>query len=167
MAKKLEARLPRVDADGLLLPAEEELHPVPPRTLPAFFEQDIVFADRPSPVVACTAEEDMARQEYALSADLSYQIQRFGVGAHGIYGELDYDHLDLTRAHELVREAQEAWLRLPKVIRDRYRSWANVEEAARSGELDQVLKTAGATGMFTVAPAVSPSESAAESTPKG
>lgn len=97
-------------------------------------------------VVRCTAEEDMARQEYRLSSDLAYQVQRFGVGTHGGYGEQDFDLMDRTRAIELVQASQALWLELPRVVRDRYQSWANVEAAAASGELEQVLKAAGVDG---------------------
>lgn len=114
-----------------------------------------------SPVVVCTVEEDRARQEYALSSDLAYQVQRFGVGGPVRYGDQDMHLFDLTTALRLVEESQEAWLRLPKVVRDRYSSWANVERAAESGELEQVLKAAGVTGEVPVAPAASPSDSAA------
>lgn len=113
-----------------------------------------------SPVVVCTEAEDMARQEYALSADLAYQVQRFGVGVHGKFGNQDFSLLDLTTALALVEQSQAAWLELPKVVRDRYMSWANVEAAAASGELEQLLKAAGATGASPVASAASASDSA-------
>lgn len=120
-----------------------------------------------SPVVACTAEEDMARQEYALQSEIGYQISRFGVGHPVQFGQVDYDNMDRTRAMELLREAELAWAALPKVIRDRYQSWSAVEAAAASGELDQVLKAAGAAPVSGAASAASPSESAAGDTPKG
>lgn len=120
-------------------------------------------ANSPSPVIACTESEDMARQEYRLQSDLAYQVQRFGAGLPFRSGEVNFDNLDLTKAFELIAESREAWLRLPKVVRDRYISWDNVERAAQTGELQQVLQTAGIdTGVVPVAsPAVSPSESAA------
>lgn len=99
-----------------------------------------------SPVVSCTAEEDMARQEYKLQSDLQYQVTRFGAGLPFQSGVVDFDHMDLTKAFELIEESQQRWLTLPKVVRDRYQSWANVEAAAASGELEQVLKTAGIDG---------------------
>lgn len=98
------------------------------------------------PVVACTEGEDMARQEYKLQSDLQYQVTRFGAGLPFQSGSVDFDHMDLTKAFELIAESQERWLTLPKVIRDRYQSWANVERAAQSGELEQLLKTAGIDG---------------------
>jgi len=118
-----------------------------------------------SPVVVCNAAEDMARQEYKLSSDLAYQVTRFGAGVPFASGELDTD-MDLTRAFELVEESQSRWLSLPKLVRDRYSSWANVEAAARSGELLQLLKTAGIDGSVLPAkPDGSASVSAPVSTP--
>lgn len=108
--------------------------------------QETVAMDLQFGGIACTAEEDMARQEYALQADLSYQVQRFGVGHHTVSGEVDFDNLDLTRAIQLVEESQQQWLQLPKVVRDRYQSWANVERAAQTGELQQLLKASGIDG---------------------
>jgi len=116
--------------------------------------------------VTCTAAEDMARQEYALSSNLAYQVQKFGVGQFGRSGEQDFDLMDLTTAMAIVEESHAAWGRLPKVVRDRYQSWQNVEAAAKSGELEQVLKTAGVeAGSSASAPGVSPSDSAADGTP--
>lgn len=115
-----------------------------------------------SPVVACTPDEDKARQEYGLESDITYQISKFGVGHPVAHGELDFDSMDLTRAFELIEESQSRWLSLPKVVRDRYKSWANVEKAAASGELEQLLKAAGVdAGSSASAPAASPSDSAA------
>jgi len=126
-------------------------------------------ASAPSPVIECTEAEDMARQEYKLQSDLQYQVTRFGAGLPFKSGEVNFDNLDLTRAFELIEESREAWLRLPGVVRDRYQSWASVEKAAASGELEQLLKTAGIdTGVVPVAkPAVSPSDSAADAPAKG
>lgn len=97
------------------------------------------------PGIVCTAAEDMARQEYKLQSDLQYQVTRFGAGLPFHSGELDTD-LDLTRAFELIEETQQRWLTLPKGVRDRYMSWANVEHAAKTGELEQFLKTLGLDG---------------------
>lgn len=125
--------------------------------------QETVAMDLQFGGVECTAAEDMARQEYALSSDLKYQIQRFGVGHHVVSGELDFDNLDLTRALALVEESSQAWLQLPKVLRDRYQSWTAIEQAHQSGELAQVLKAAGIDGgsLPSVSDA-SPSDSAAD-----
>lgn len=117
---------------------------------------------RRSPVVSCTAAEDMTRQEYAVQSDIAFQIQRFGVGHQGVSGVVDFDQMDLTTAMSLIEESAQRWLELPRVIRDRYQSWANVEKAAQSGELAQVLKAAGVAAATAAAPAASPSESAAD-----
>lgn len=115
-----------------------------------------------SPLIRCTAEEDMARQEYALQSDLAYQVQRFGVGQFGRSGVQDFDLMDLTKALAVIEESQQRWLSLPKVVRDRYQSWQNVERAAESGELAQILKAAGIEGSGSPSkPAASPSGSAA------
>lgn len=125
-------------------------------------QHDVGLVDVPVGL-ECPPEEDMARQEYKLSSDTAYQVQRFGAGLPFKTGELNFDLLDLTKAFELMAESREAWLRLPKIVRDRYRSWDNVERAAATGELLQVLKAAGidAGAVPASKPDASPSESAA------
>lgn len=125
-------------------------------------QEDVGYVDVPV-VLACSEAEDMARQEYKLQADLKYQVTRFGAGLPFKTGEVNFDNLDLTRAFELIFESQQAWLRLPKVVRDRYQSWDNVERAAASGELLSVLKAAGiaAEAVPAAVAAAVPSESAA------
>lgn len=120
-----------------------------------------------NPTVACTAAEDRCRQEYKLSSDLAYQVQRFGVGIHPVYGEMDMEAQDLTRAFEILEESRTAWLNLPQVVRARYTNWQAVEAAHRSGELAQVLQAAGVEGGGSPsAPAASPSVSAADDAKK-
>jgi len=128
--------------------------------------QESVWLDLQFPGIECTAEEDKARQEHALSTEIGYQISRFGVGHPVNYGEQNFDLMDRTVAIEVIEASNQAWLSLPKVVRDRYQSWANVEAAAASGELQQLLKAAGVAAAVAAAPAASPSDSAAESTPK-
>lgn len=148
----MSGRAKVVDYDSMAIVSER---PVPPQ----FQFAGQLGAD--SPVVACTAEEDRARQEYGLESDISYQISKFGVGHPMVHGELDFDALDLTRAMELIDESQARWMTLPKVVRDRYQSWANVEKAAASGELEQLLKAAGVdAGSSASSPTASASGSA-------
>lgn len=120
-----------------------------------------------NPVITCTAEEDMCRQEYGLSADIKYQIQTFGVGHRGENGTVDYDQMDLTSALALVEESSRAWLQLPAVVRERYGSWAHVETAAQNGELEQLLKAAGVNGASPLTSAASASDSAPVTPPAG
>lgn len=129
-------------------------------------QAEVGFVDYPV-VVACTPEEDMARQEYRLQSDLQYQVTRFGAGLPFSSGEVNWDNMDLTRAFELLEESRQAWFRLPRVVRDRYQSWDNVERAAASGELLQVLKAAGiaADAVPAAVAAASPSDGAADGTP--
>lgn len=119
------------------------------------------------PVIACTAEEDRTRQEYKLQADISYQVQRFGVGMHPAYGDQDFAMLDLDVALKLVEDSREAWARLPQVVRARYGSWAAVEHAAQTGELAQVMKAAGLTPPSGVGSDASASDSAPVTPAKG
>lgn len=129
--------------------------------------QETVRLDLQFPGIVCTKEEDMARQEYALSTEIGYQISRFGVGHPAVFGEQDFDRMDLTTSMAIIEESSQRWLALPKLIRDRYHSWGAVERAAKSGELDQLLRTAGApAGGSGGAPAVPPSDSAAGTPPK-
>lgn len=97
-------------------------------------------------LLVCEEGSSLARQEYALQSDIGYQISRFGVGHPLEFGEQDMDLMDRTRAMEVLQASARQWLELPKVVRDRYQSWANVEAAAKSGELAQLLKAAGADG---------------------
>lgn len=121
--------------------------------------QETVAMDLQFGGIECTAAEDMARQEYKLQSDLQYQVTRFGAGLPFQPGDVDSD-IDLTRAFELIEESQQRWLSLPRVIRDRYQSWANVERAAASGELEQVLKAAGIGELASPVPPASASDSA-------
>lgn len=130
--------------------------------------QETVRLNLEFPGVVCPPEEDKARQEYALSTEIGYQISRFGVGHPVTFGEQDFDAMDLTRAMGIIEESSQRWLALPRVIRDRYHSWGAVERAAKSGELDQLLRTAGApAGSLGGAPAVPASDSAPVTPPKG
>lgn len=124
--------------------------------------QEVVWQDRVSEGLQCDPSQDMCRQEYALQTDLAYQIQRFGAGQPFQNGVVDFDGMDLTTAYGLIERAQLAWAELPRVVRDRYGSWQNVERAAQSGELQQLLKAAGVegSGLPSAAGAV-PSDSAA------
>lgn len=142
---------------------------VAPFAIPEVFEefrsgvrgQETVRLDMKFPGVVCTPEEDKARQEYALQSEIGYQISKFGVGHPIQYGNVDYDSMDLTKAYALIQESQQAWLRLPRAIRDRYQSWANVEAAAKTGELDQFIKAHVGSAAVAEPAGASPSESAA------
>lgn len=129
--------------------------------------QETVRLDLQFPGVACTATEDMARQEYALSADIKYQIQRFGVGHPGQFGNQDFDAMDLTSAMALVEESSQRWLALPAAIRSRYGSWAAIEAAAKTGELGQFLQASGVPAASGGAPEAAASDSAPGTPRKG
>lgn len=124
-------------------------------------QESVRVAPNLTPVLDCSGDKDMARQEYGVQSQIGYQMSRFGVGHPLTFGEVDFDRMDLTTALQVIEDSQQAWLKLPKVLRDRYQSWSNLEAAAASGELEQVLKAAGAAEVSSAAPAASPSDSAA------
>lgn len=71
--------------------------------------------------------EDVTRQEFRDEADINVLLKRYGVGSgpplrDPIYGEVDYD-LDLMGAYTAVRQAREAFQRLPQDVREAYPSW--------------------------------------------
>lgn len=119
----------------------------------------------------CPPEEDRARQEFLKETQTSTLLERFGAGqpfpsAGSIrVGEVDYD-MDLQGAIALVREAKDAWFRLPRAAREKYRSWDQLQAAIERGEYPE-KPAAAAGGGSPAAAAGSPSDSAAGEAPKG
>lgn len=95
--------------------------------------------------VDCSNLPDLARQEFKAEADLSYQVRRFGAGVPFQVGQYDAN-MDLLKAHELVERTREAWFALPEKVRDRWKTWPELERAALSGELSAFLKPPAAPG---------------------
>ena len=96
--------------------------------------------------VACTAGEDRARPEFLKESLTSTILARFGAGQvlpvrPGVNGETDYD-LDLHRAIALVQESKDAWMRLPREARSKYRSWIELQTAIEKGEYPEPVKKA-------------------------
>lgn len=100
--------------------------------------QEDVWNDVQFDGIACPPEEDRARQEDLPATDIRYQLSRYGVGRTPTYGVVDFD-VGLQEAIASVDAARAAWERLPQSVRDRYKSWPEVEKAAISGELEKVL----------------------------
>jgi hypothetical protein len=93
-------------------------------------------ADSSAASIACTPEEDRARQEFAKDADINILLKRFGVNLpvrHPEYGVVDFD-LDLQGAYRAVQEAREGFARLPAHLRERYPSWELLMAAVANGE---------------------------------
>lgn len=84
------------------------------------------------------ASTDKTRQEHADSADILYQLRRFGVVPGNTrlpqYAEVDYD-IDLLRAHEAVSEARSAIARLPEELLNEHGGVDGVMRAIERGEL--------------------------------
>lgn len=81
--------------------------------------------------------KDMARQEFAQEADINYMLSKFKItperGAP-TYGEWD-DTIDLQTAITSAREAQAAYRRVPKELRDKFNSMEELLTAVENGSL--------------------------------
>lgn len=108
-----------------------------------------------SPCVECTAEEDVAQQQFKNEVDMNTIVKRFGyalelnVGAAGPgeFGDFSAG-VDFQAAMNRVVEAQQAFARLPAALRARFgndparfldyvHSSDNVAEAVELGILDR------------------------------
>lgn len=92
------------------------MHP-PVRDQGAFLEDahDPEF----SPGIACTAEEDKARQEFKQEADVSFLMRKYGALppiTEFPQGVVDFD-VDLLTARIAVQEARDGYGRLPADFR--------------------------------------------------
>lgn len=89
---------------------------------------------------ASTTNIDRARQEFAQESDINYMLSRFGItpprGAP-VYGEWD-DSIDLQIALESTRETEAAFKALPRELRHKFGSMAEILKAVDNGSL--VLK---------------------------
>lgn len=89
------------------------------------------------PVIDCSEDTDVTRQEFKQDADLNYMLSRLGVTqprGTPTFGEWD-DSIDLQTALASVREAQEAYSRVPQEIRDRFTSMEQLLAAVENGSL--------------------------------
>lgn len=97
-----------------------------------------------NPTIDCTLplwdgspNTDMARQEYAQEADITYMLSRFGIvpkKGSPTYGEWD-DSIDLQTALESVREAREGYKSLPEDMRAKFTSMEEMLRAIDNGSL--------------------------------
>lgn len=111
--------------------------------------------------VACTQEENKCRPEFlkqTLVSSVMQNVLPLGLPS----GDVDFD-LDLRQAFAAVKDARSAWFRVPKELREKYRTWDALFEAARTGE----LKPLEAAAASAAASSGSPSDSAAGVPPKG
>lgn len=86
-------------------------------------------------------EESLTRQEFADEADLNILLARFGVGQVRPmeYGkEVDYS-VDLQSALGALDAARAAAWSIPEELKDRYRNWQDVLNAAETGQYQQDL----------------------------
>lgn len=84
--------------------------------------------------------KDTARQEFKQEADINYMLSRFGVTqprGTPMYGTWD-DSIDLMTAIAAVEEARAGYLKLPTILRRKFKSMEELLSAVESGAL--VLK---------------------------
>lgn len=90
-------------------------------------------------VVYMNPKDDRTRQEFKKESDANNLLQRFGASSliglrQPMYLEIDYD-LDLQGAKAAVREAKEAFNRLPADLKRKYPTWPHVMNAIQRGEI--------------------------------
>lgn len=123
-------------------------------------------ADSLASSLVCTAEEDMARQEFAKDADINVLLKRFGMNVlvrNPEYGEVDFD-LDLQGAYRAVAEAREGFARLPAHLRERFPDWETLMAAVANGEAISLTPPKSPAASSPEASTASPSDSAAGGT---
>lgn len=86
-----------------------------------------------------THSKDVTRQEFKNDADTNKILARFGLSGLTqkpiVFGERDFD-IDLQRSLALVKEANDAWRKMPDHAKDRYPTYADMLRAAENGTLD-------------------------------
>lgn len=86
-----------------------------------------------------THSKDVTRQEFKDDADTSKILARFGISGVTqkpiVFGERDFD-MDLQRSIELVKEATDAWHKMPAHAKDKYPTYIDMLRAADQGTLD-------------------------------
>lgn len=109
----------------------------------------------------CPPEEDTVRAEFAADLETRRIVERFGAGVS--FGPVRSGVTDYTvtfqEAIHAVRDAQDAFDRLPEEVRSKYGGWRGVAGAIERGELKAPTAPAGSSGG---AGGASPSDSAAE-----
>lgn len=93
-------------------------------------------------VLKAAPEEEAVRKEFGKDADVKYQLERFGVDLtrRPIPGAVvDYD-MDRLSALQLLGEAEALFESLPPVVREKYKTWPEIEAAALNGELTKLFE---------------------------
>lgn len=93
--------------------------------------------------IACPPEEELVRKEFQKESSIEYQLKMFASGGMptrmGHNGFVDYD-MDRLSALELLGRAEQLFEELPASVREKFKTWPEVEAAALNGELAEVLK---------------------------
>lgn len=81
--------------------------------------------------------ESLTRQEMKDDADVNLMLSRYGVtgtGRQPVFGEVDFN-LDLQTAMHAIRDAQDAYARVPAELKAKYPTWQALLNALDSGTL--------------------------------
>lgn len=88
--------------------------------------------------LACTAEEDVTRQEFKDETDINKLLTRYGGNVPlraATYGGTVDDNIDLQQALGAIADAKHAWRNLPENLRNRYTDWRQLLNALENGQL--------------------------------
>lgn len=94
----------------------------------------------PNPVVDCSTQPDMARQEFKDEADINVLLRKFGVrvlerSTQPIMQDIDFT-LDLQGAYDAREQVQQVHSQLPEEVRNLYPTWADLLNAIERGEIE-------------------------------
>lgn len=115
-------------------------------------QADIGLVDQPIDCSNSPNNPDVARQEFKDEADINYVLSRLGVTAPRgtpTYGEWD-DTIDLQQAIAAVREADAAFNKLPRELKQKFPNMNEIIRAVDNGSL--VIKETDETPVTPVPP---------------
>lgn len=80
----------------------------------------------------------MARQEFKADQDINAMLKKFGVMIPQLplqFGDVDFS-IDLQTALGAIRQAKQAWQKLPADVKADYPSWQSLLNAMESGQVN-------------------------------
>lgn len=96
-----------------------------------------VYSDLAAEQLDFSKQPDPTRQEQKDECDINLILKRFGVGATGRfpqYGSMD-TNMDLHSALGAIRDAKQAYNRLPDELKKEYPTWRHLLVALDTGRL--------------------------------
>lgn len=99
--------------------------------------QDIVSAETTLDASDRPENRDMARQEFKADADINTLLMRFGVmppQKEVYFGDVDYS-IDLQQALSAVKQARDAWRRMPAEVKADFPTWQSLLNGLELGTI--------------------------------